>query len=107
MKSAPWQLLGTFTGFTLPGPPKGGAGGRPRNESESSFRGPEPLAAAGDEGFFVSGDLPMRPTNDLNVLDPQPLLTPAELKAELPISDEAAGVVSRSRGGVRGILRGR
>jgi 3-deoxy-7-phosphoheptulonate synthase len=49
----------------------------------------------------------MRPTNDLNVLDTQPLLTPAELKAELPISPEAAELVYRSREEIREILRGR
>jgi 3-deoxy-7-phosphoheptulonate synthase len=49
----------------------------------------------------------MRPTNDLNVIETQPLLTPNELKADLPISPGASELVYRSREEIRDILRGR
>jgi 3-deoxy-7-phosphoheptulonate synthase len=49
----------------------------------------------------------MRPTNDLHVIDTQPLLTPDEMKAELPISPTAAELVYRTREEIRDVLRGR
>ena len=49
----------------------------------------------------------MRPTNDLNVIDTQPLRTPDGLKADLPISPGAADLVYRTREEIRAILRGR
>jgi 3-deoxy-7-phosphoheptulonate synthase len=48
----------------------------------------------------------MRPTNDLNVIDTQPLLTPDALKADLPISPAAAELVYRTREEIRALLRG-
>jgi 3-deoxy-7-phosphoheptulonate synthase len=49
----------------------------------------------------------MRPTNDLNVIDTQPLRTPDGLKAELPITPGAAELVYRTREQIRAVLRGR
>jgi 3-deoxy-7-phosphoheptulonate synthase len=49
----------------------------------------------------------MRPTNDVNVLDTLPLRTPDEMKAELPITSNAAELVYRTREEIRTILRGR
>jgi 3-deoxy-7-phosphoheptulonate synthase len=49
----------------------------------------------------------MRPTNDLNVIDTQPLRTPDGLKADLPISTRAADLVYRTREEIRAVLRGR
>ncbi|HEX3772008.1 MAG TPA: 3-deoxy-7-phosphoheptulonate synthase [Polyangiaceae bacterium] len=49
----------------------------------------------------------MRPTNDLNVIDTAPLLTPDQLKAEVPISTAASELVFRTREEIRGVLRGR
>jgi 3-deoxy-7-phosphoheptulonate synthase len=49
----------------------------------------------------------MRPTNDVNVIEIQPLRTPDELKADHPISPRAAELVFRTREEIRGILRGR
>ena len=49
----------------------------------------------------------MRPTNDLNVIDTQPLRTPDGLKTDLPISSGAAELVYRTREEIRAILRGR
>jgi 3-deoxy-7-phosphoheptulonate synthase len=49
----------------------------------------------------------MRPTNDLNVIDTQPLRTPDGLKAELPITPGAAELVYRTREEIRAVLRGR
>jgi 3-deoxy-7-phosphoheptulonate synthase len=48
----------------------------------------------------------MRPTNDLNVIDTRPLLTPDTLKADLPISPGAAELVYRTREEIRALLRG-
>ena len=48
----------------------------------------------------------MRPTNDLNVLDTQPLRSPDALKAALPITPTAADVVYRARQEIRAVLRG-
>jgi 3-deoxy-7-phosphoheptulonate synthase len=49
----------------------------------------------------------MRPTNDLHVIDTQPLLTPDGMKADLPISPAAAELVYRTREEIRDLLRGR
>ncbi len=49
----------------------------------------------------------MRPTNDLNVIDTQPLRTPDGLKTDLPISPGAAELVYRTREEIRAVLRGR
>jgi 3-deoxy-7-phosphoheptulonate synthase len=49
----------------------------------------------------------MRGTNNVHVLDTQPLPSPDALKAELPISEAAAELVYRSREEVRGVLAGR
>jgi 3-deoxy-7-phosphoheptulonate synthase len=49
----------------------------------------------------------MRPTNDLNVIDTDPLLTPDQLKAEVPISPAASELVYRTREEIRGVLHGR
>jgi 3-deoxy-7-phosphoheptulonate synthase len=48
----------------------------------------------------------MRPTNDLNVLEIQPLRSPVELKGDLPISPSAAELVFRTREEIRALLRG-
>jgi 3-deoxy-7-phosphoheptulonate synthase len=49
----------------------------------------------------------MRQTSDLRVLGAVPLLSPDELKAELPIPDAASETVYRAREEVRGALHGR
>jgi 3-deoxy-7-phosphoheptulonate synthase len=49
----------------------------------------------------------MRPTNDLNVIDAQPLQSPDGLKADLPITPGAAELVYRTREEIRAVLRGR
>jgi len=49
----------------------------------------------------------MRQTSDLRILGTQPLLSPDELKAELPIPDDAAETVYRGREEVRDVLHGR
>ena len=49
----------------------------------------------------------MRPTNDLNVIDAQPLRSPDGLKADLPITPGAAELVYRTREEIRDVLRGR
>src|SRR5690606_33431077 len=49
----------------------------------------------------------MRQTNNLNVAETQPLQTPDELKAELPITRAAAELVYRAREEIRCVLRGR
>ena len=49
----------------------------------------------------------MRPTSDLNVVDTQLLRTPDGLKADLPISAQAAELVYRTREEIRAVLRGR
>jgi 3-deoxy-7-phosphoheptulonate synthase len=48
----------------------------------------------------------MRKTNDLHVIDTMPLLTPASIHHDLPLSDPAAELVAGTRDAVRGILRG-
>jgi 3-deoxy-7-phosphoheptulonate synthase len=48
----------------------------------------------------------MRGTSNVHVLDTQPLTSPDELKVELPITEEAAEVVYRSREEVRAVLSG-
>jgi 3-deoxy-7-phosphoheptulonate synthase len=49
----------------------------------------------------------MRGTNNVHVLDTQPLPPPDELKAALPITPAAAELVYRSREEIRGVLSGR
>lgn len=48
----------------------------------------------------------MLPTSDLHVTDTRPLITPADLRRELPLSERAAATVIAGRDAVRGILRG-
>ena len=48
----------------------------------------------------------MRATHDLNVAQIEPLISPAELKNELPISSTVAETVSEAREQIRAILRG-
>ncbi len=48
----------------------------------------------------------MRPTDDLHVTDTLPLISPAELRHELPMSEAAVATVLAARQTVRGILRG-
>jgi 3-deoxy-7-phosphoheptulonate synthase len=52
-------------------------------------------------------EIRMRPTNDLNVIDTEPLCTPDELKADVPISPGASELVYRTREEIRSVLRGR
>ena len=49
----------------------------------------------------------MRQTNNLHVVDTTPLITPTELKAELPISERAAETVASTRDAIRDILQGK
>ena len=49
----------------------------------------------------------MRQTNNLHVVDTTPLITPTELKAELPISERAAETVASTRDTIRDILQGK
>ncbi|MDP9151744.1 MAG: 3-deoxy-7-phosphoheptulonate synthase [Myxococcota bacterium] len=49
----------------------------------------------------------MRSTNNLHVLDSEPLLSPDRIKTELPITEGAAELVYRVRERIRGILHGR
>jgi 3-deoxy-7-phosphoheptulonate synthase len=49
----------------------------------------------------------MQTTNDLRVETAMPIATPAEIKAELPISERAANTVSRARSEIEAILEGR
>src|SRR5579859_7317475 len=49
----------------------------------------------------------MRGTNNVHVLDTHPLPSPDSLKASLPITEEAAELVYRSREEIRGVLSGR
>jgi 3-deoxy-7-phosphoheptulonate synthase len=49
----------------------------------------------------------MRGTNNVHVLDTQPLPTPDGLKADLPITEAAAELVYRSREEIRAVLSGR
>jgi len=48
----------------------------------------------------------MRETSNLHVVDAVPLLSPDELKAELPITDAAAESVHNGREQLRAVLRG-
>jgi 3-deoxy-7-phosphoheptulonate synthase len=48
----------------------------------------------------------MRKTNDLHISETRPLLTPATIKSELPLSEAGAELVASTRDVVRGILRG-
>jgi 3-deoxy-7-phosphoheptulonate synthase len=49
----------------------------------------------------------MRGTNNVHVVDTQPLPPPDELKVQLPITPAAAELVYRSREEIRGVLSGR
>jgi 3-deoxy-7-phosphoheptulonate synthase len=49
----------------------------------------------------------MQNTNDLRVLKTMPLTTPEEIKAELPIGERAAEVVSAARAEIAAIVHGR
>jgi 3-deoxy-7-phosphoheptulonate synthase len=48
----------------------------------------------------------MRKTNDLHISETRPLLTPATIKSDLPLSESGAELVASTRDAVRGILRG-
>ena len=48
----------------------------------------------------------MRETNNLHVIDTTPLITPTQLKSELPISERAAETVATTRDAIRAILQG-
>ena len=48
----------------------------------------------------------MRPTDDLHVTDTNPLISPADLRRELPMSEAAVATVLAARQAIRGILRG-
>ncbi|MEW6299882.1 MAG: 3-deoxy-7-phosphoheptulonate synthase [Thermodesulfobacteriota bacterium] len=49
----------------------------------------------------------MRETNNLHVVTTTPLVTPTELKAELPISERAAETVAGTRDAITAILQGK
>lgn len=49
----------------------------------------------------------MRGTNNVHVVDAEPLLTPDALKAQLPITETASEVVYRAREEIRAVLAGR
>ena len=49
----------------------------------------------------------MRQTNNLHVVDTTPLITPTELKVELPISERASETVASTRDTIRDILQGK
>lgn len=49
----------------------------------------------------------MRQTNNLHVVETTPLITPTQLKAELPISERAAETVATTRDTIRDILQGK
>jgi 3-deoxy-7-phosphoheptulonate synthase len=55
----------------------------------------------------MSHEHAMQNTNDLRVLTTMPLTTPAEIKAELPIGERAAQVVSAARQDIAAIVHGR
>jgi len=48
----------------------------------------------------------MRQTNNLHVVDTSPLITPTELRQELPISERVADTVATTRDAIRAILQG-
>jgi 3-deoxy-7-phosphoheptulonate synthase len=48
----------------------------------------------------------MRETNNLHVVNTTPLITPTELKAELPISERAAETVAGTRDAIRAVIQG-
>jgi 3-deoxy-7-phosphoheptulonate synthase len=48
----------------------------------------------------------MRQTNNLHVVETRPLVTPEELRSELPMSSRAADTVASTRDVIRAILRG-
>ncbi len=48
----------------------------------------------------------MRPTDDLHVTDTSPLISPADLRHELPMGEAAVATVLAARSAIRGILRG-
>lgn len=48
----------------------------------------------------------MRETNNLHVVDTSPLITPTQLKRELPIAERVAETVATTRDAIRAILQG-
>lgn len=48
----------------------------------------------------------LRPTDDLRIRDVRPLIPPAILLEELPISERASNVVAEARSAVAGVIRG-
>ena len=46
-------------------------------------------------------------TNDLHVVETRPLLSPAYIKSELPLTNKAATLVSQTRDRIRDILAGK
>ena len=46
-------------------------------------------------------------TSDLHVIETRPLLSPAFIKSELPIADEVAQLVTKTRDRIRNILEGK
>src|ERR687895_2439895 len=49
----------------------------------------------------------MRQTNNLHVVDTTPLITPTQLKGEMPITERAAETVASTREAIRDILQGK
>src|SRR5262245_2297434 len=49
----------------------------------------------------------MRQTNNLHVVDTIPLITPMQLKAEIPMTERAAETVATTRDAIRDILQGK
>src|SRR5215212_7176384 len=62
-----------------------------------------PLSAGWEEGY---NGRPMQRTYDLRIESYRPLLPPAILLEELPVSDRAADTIARGRQDVARILRG-
>ena len=48
----------------------------------------------------------MRPTNDLRITGTKPLLSPTDLKRDLPLTDAGSELVAGTRDAIRAILRG-
>jgi 3-deoxy-7-phosphoheptulonate synthase len=55
----------------------------------------------------VETENPMRKTYDLHVVETRPLLSPAYIHSELPISEKAATLVAETRDRIRNILQGK
>jgi 3-deoxy-7-phosphoheptulonate synthase len=67
----------------------------------------KPLVAASARGFFRFWSFIMRQTGNVHIIDAVPLLSPDELKSELPITDSAAECVHGGREQLRAVLDGR